>query len=95
MPEATISPEGIKHHECQGLLGILFGHKFCARYDEHKEAGSPSAAVVATTCNAYDSSNDNLEDVLDALGRAYRDSSTTYVHDVCVRCGLIIHRPQK
>ena len=60
---------------CNGLAGLLFGHKYQPRYSTSEPRLGP------LTGNGVDG---------DFFLRAMETSkSKTYVHDVCVRCGAI------
>lgn len=81
-PVESSGPGGIPK-ECHGLWGMLFGHKFEARYDEVITSHAPPIKSMSVFCDA---------EVLAALGRLYNDTRSTYAHDVCVRCGMVINR---
>ncbi len=70
--------------KCAGFFGWLFGHKYQARYDEQTKKGLPPE-----TGNRQISGED-IPGILEAM--CSRESSCTYVHDVCVRCGNVIGR---
>ena len=61
--------------KCNGLAGVLFGHKYQPRYN----TGEPTV----TSAKMSRGDPDNLIDLLDA------SKPSTYVHDVCTRCGAI------
>ena len=64
---------------CQGILGRLFGHKYRPRYDvkERENQKSPTGADL------FWSSSVDVEFNL----KLFVLTDTTYVCDVCVRCG--------
>lgn len=63
---------------CKGLAGLIFGHKYQPRYSK----GAPTAANIKLT--EYDA------EIMELSIRAVEASKpTTYVHDVCARCGAV------
>jgi hypothetical protein len=60
---------------CKGLAGLIFGHKFQPRYDK----GTPAL----TSVKAADGCPDDWVDLVEA------SKPSTYIHDVCTRCGDI------
>lgn len=70
------------NNECSGLMGLWFGHKFEARYDEETTDPKdfPSNVNVPVWVNP-------AEIIL-----ANKDKTTTYVGDICVRCGTTVER---
>lgn len=61
--------------KCNGPAGVLFGHNYQPRYSTGKPA--------LTSVKASDGCVDDLLDLLEA------SKPSTYVHDVCTRCGDI------
>lgn len=64
---------------CKGLAGLIFGHKYQPRYN----VGAPTASGIKLA--EYDA------EILELSIRAIEASKpTTYVHDVCARCGDMV-----
>ena len=84
---------------CCGFAGLLFGHKFIPRYDEHEEYPKDIAQRLETALARLTPKTIPLEgdvDAMDQVRRAFRDignSDSFYIQDVCQRCGLIVERP--
>lgn len=68
---------------CQGILGRIFGHKYRPRYDVKERERPRSYPIVSYTGPAG-----SLRDIL-----VLEDS--TYICDVCLRCGDRIEREVK
>lgn len=62
-------------NECNGLTGLIFGHKYQPRYNK----GTPTMTKVQLMD----------QDVAGAIRAIEASKPTTYVHDVCARCGDI------
>lgn len=84
MPDPT--PE---EDACVGVMGVIFGHNYQSRYDVREEKTPPARPLPDVDTNAP---SDAVEFVK-ALGGTSKDSR--YVHDVCIRCGRVIKRPQQ
>lgn len=65
---------------CRGLFGRLFGHKYQPRYT----TGTP----VLTNVKSHGGCPDDWIDFIEA------SKSSTYIHDVCVRCGATTDEAQ-
>lgn len=68
--------------KCQGIIGFIFGHKMEAIYDVEKK---PSVI-------SYDLLNDVYPADKVYMAEEFREVKSTYVHHICLRCGLIIKR---
>ena len=69
-------------NKCIGI-GKLLGHKFRARYHtENGQATTPTTLEVMG-CGAAD---------MAYLVESTKSRKQTYIHDVCVRCGVIINK---
>ncbi len=68
---------------CRGVMGVLFGHKFRARYD--KKIVPPSEAVIKNILSRYSIASSSCA-VIDEI----TNKQTIYRYDVCVRCGMIV-----
>jgi hypothetical protein len=85
-----------KEDKCIGLIGGLFGHKFEGRFDEDVDNNKPQQGDWVVSQIPEDileealMQGENLADIIEAMGGG--KSKTTYIHDVCVRCGKIIKR---
>ncbi len=83
-------------NKCLGIFGWMFGHRFVARWDtEEKLAPSAESVIAAVAPNTnvgrvMDALSDrtNLEGVVEQL----KETKTTYLCDVCVRCGALRQR---
>lgn len=65
---------------CQGILGRLFGHKYRPRYDVKERERGVTFKLPEFTGPAI-----ILSELIEATCKPLTDS--TYVRDVCVRCG--------
>jgi len=61
-------------------MGLIFGHKFRARYDSPQTGIAPPEPIMQSAIIAG-------EDVIARVSEAYAWTSEIYVQDVCVRCG--------
>lgn len=72
-------------NECKGIFGLLFGHRFKARYSTAEKERE----------NDYDLKLSNgmfSTDQRAVMVAAYTPlTETTYEHDVCVRCGAVVN----
>ena len=74
-------------NQCKGIIGFLFGHKFEERCDEENGTGKwPFSDTMLSNQQLVFSS-----DVSNVI-MATASSKSTYVKDVCVRCGKVIVR---
>ena len=71
--------------DCTGLMGMIWGHKFKARYDQDTK-GVPNAKIDNHVLIALGAEDCAL--VLEKL----QDIKQIYVHDICTRCGATIKR---
>ena len=79
--------------KCKGLWGALFGHKFVARYDKDNSVGREgewSSFDIPREILDAALVTEALSDILQAAQAEHTKS--TYIHDVCVRCGKVVHR---
>jgi hypothetical protein len=81
-------------NKCKGLFGWLFGHKFEARYDENNDETEPGNFTVQQVPEnvLYLAVEDGelLSDILKSMKA--NSSKSTYIHDICVRCGKVINK---
>jgi len=80
---------------CRGLMGRLYGHQFESRYDtdDKTDAGQkPSEQSMYQMSATALATGQGLAEMI-AAGSG-RTSKSTYVHDVCVRCGKVIQREE-
>jgi hypothetical protein len=68
-------------NKCNGLMGLLFGHKFEGRYNEEESEGTMPVSEY------FVFSND-----IDKVINATKSRKLTYVHDVCKRCGQVVEK---
>jgi len=83
------------HIPCKGVFGQLFGHKLSPRFDTKSKPNPNLAEVIKEITDCYSRTNSyfDLSDTLGmALGEMTGEVETTYVHDICPRCGTIIKR---
>ena len=82
---------------CQGLFGLIFGHKFQPRYnmasvDSNVHHTPPTAADLERVMDAALRGGET--EALDSYERMLRNGNDVtekqYVCDVCVRCGDVI-----
>jgi hypothetical protein len=73
-------------NECMGLLGDWLGHKYQPRYDTNHLP--PKSVDCKGLERKYAFSSYDLERIIGAN----TDKTSTYVHDVCVRCGDVRKR---
>jgi hypothetical protein len=66
--------------KCQGLIGLLQGHKFEPRYS----AGSPTCVPNGTVWG---------ESVRHTIAIIEASKPKTYCYDICVRCGTKVQVP--
>lgn len=72
---------------CQGLMGRLFGHKFVQRMHTTEETAGKWPFTEGTIESQIAATNvAGMSDLVQATSAR----KTTYVHDICVRCGKII-----
>ena len=86
---------------CQGVTGLLFGHKFKARYSTHSIPHfAPNAVELAKRTDLAqliaESQENAVGEELEVLTELCSNGSIdeemkTYHGDVCVRCGLVIN----
>jgi hypothetical protein len=90
---------------CQGVSGLLFGHKFKARYSTHSTPHfAPNAVELAKRTDLpqiIEQSQDRVDsgeefDVLAELcsNESIDEEIKTYHGDVCTRCGLVVNQPK-
>ena len=72
-------------HACQGLMGLIFGHKFQPRYSETK--GQFSGKISRAPWSG------DSADEIGRLAESMCERQQTYIHDVCRRCGTVIAKP--
>jgi len=70
----------MKESSCKGIFGTMFGHKFRARYSTTKSASKPGSV---------DGSNFIMSTDMPQIIESTREVTSTYEHDVCVRCGEV------
>lgn len=70
-------------HNCTGLAGRLFGHKFVPRFDTKSGFGQRLPDHIVLALGGLSAAN---------LIEAEKDSESTYVYDICVRCGTVVRR---
>ena len=78
---------------CKGIMGWLFGHKFEPRFDESNNdtpAGQWVSQQIPEAILKQAIESEDLADIVEAM--SVNSEKTTYVHDVCVRCGKVIYR---
>lgn len=68
--------------ECVGVLGRWLGHKYEPRFDETKSRNGGFSNIK------YKGDGTGFESVFPV-------DRTTYVHDVCTRCGDVIGRGEQ
>jgi hypothetical protein len=73
-------------NKCKGIFGLLFGHKFEGRYNTEEgegkwplKEGSIESQITSTNPSA-------VSEIIESS----RNQKTTYIKDVCVRCGEVI-----
>ena len=73
--------------KCNGLVGLLFGHKFEARYNSEEgegkwpfKEGSLESQITST--------NQNAANIISCT----KNNRQTYIQDVCKRCGMVIEK---
>ena len=89
--------------ECIGIFGRLFGHKFRPRQDTESKLSSSLdpvlggmmeqkavASMVGQILSKFTSSDESMEDIIGA----FKEEKSTYVGDVCQRCGAVLRREQ-
>lgn len=86
-----------EENDCKGITGWLFGHKFEARYDSNDNQTTPgnftTQQVPEDILSQAIEDGECLSDILEAM--AVNSKKSTYVHDVCVRCGKVVIRQGK
>jgi len=92
--------------KCCGIFGRIFGHKFEARYDtnDSSQPSVPNSEAPKFLKEALDAYYERAvymdDDQISCITSGFSDMETdggnseskTYVHDVCVRCGLIVKK---
>lgn len=87
----------MNENKCKGIWGLLFGHKFRGRWHEEDNTAESVAIQAKTSINYYISStayipdsDGNIENILNGF-RNMNNTKSTYVHDICLRCGKIVN----
>ena len=90
---------------CCGIFGLLFGHKYKARYDTHEVphyppgseeiAKRPDLREIIIAAKDDISEDCEIVNAVDCVVRVNAETETlsTYKGDVCVRCGNVINKP--
>lgn len=75
-------------NKCNGLVGLLFGHKFETRYDE--EVGEGKWPFQEGTIESQLTSTDTryISEIVDST----RSHKETYIRDICKRCGTTVEK---
>ena len=74
-------PKQLPQNECKGILGKLLGHKFTHIYNETVEMPRISDILAKEMKNlSY-----NFD----------YDTTKTYIHSICERCGLTINKKEE
>ena len=79
----------MKNNECVGFFGKMFGHKFRARYNKKTEPGTSIENWLGST-KLFAFPIDINKAVVDL-----QKKETTYIGEVCERCGKIINKEDK
>jgi hypothetical protein len=82
--------------KCHGIFGRIFGHKFQPRFSEtdttpdiaFKEACEAIQMYIKETSYIDE---DEISEIMNGF-RVMNSMTTTYVHDVCIRCGRTIQK---
>ena len=74
--------------ECAGISGSIFGHNFQPRYDITTNTEKVSSEIISALTERTWDYDSELVDAIEAL----KSSSSTYIGDVCTRCGTVLER---
>jgi len=74
--------------KCRGIWGRIFGHKFVARYDRVENGPDTKTVIELLHRGNMTIVLENDLELVNLL-RSYKD---TYVHDICVRCGVVVEK---
>lgn len=81
---------------CCGLFGIIFGHKFRPRFNHTDMTPEISFKEASEAIQTYFKETDYRDEaeISQIMGgfRVMNSETSTYVHDVCVRCGKTIQK---
>lgn len=81
---------------CCGLMGAIFGHKFQPRFDQHQDYPPETMEAMKSAIDKAIAGFPMSEmGSVQTLGEVYQGMDTNfsrYVHDICVRCGLVVRR---
>jgi hypothetical protein len=82
---------------CKGIFGFLFGHKYKARYTENDSTPVEVSRNLKEALDNYlrVASSDGYiaivhDDAIEKITESFQNLNnvkTTYINDVCVRCG--------
>ena len=91
--QKAVKNKGGKMNGCKGIVGFLFGHKFKARQDSREGEGKwPFQAESFESKTAAARLGDYGQNSISSIVKATKETSVTYVRDVCARCGTTIER---
>ncbi len=87
-----------EQNKCLGIFGSWFGHRFKARFDTDEQLAGCAEAILAAALQKSNlgqvvgmfTGDEQLQDILGEL----KEKKSTYVCDVCVRCGAVRGRDQ-
>jgi hypothetical protein len=81
---------------CCGLAGMVFGHKFQPRFDQHQDYPDNTVEAMRSSLDKAIAGFPMSEmGSMERIAEAYQNMDTNfsrYVHDICVRCGLVVRR---
>jgi hypothetical protein len=80
--------------KCNGLWGWLFGHKFQARFNEEEGEGRWPFKVFNIERSMYGTPDPHNID-MSSIINSTKSRKSTYVFDICERCGEIIRRNEE
>ena len=83
-------------NRCIGIFGQWFGHRFRPRWDTEERIAGCAEAILSTAPQKTNlgqvvgalTGNERMQDILEQL----REERSTYVCDICVRCGAVRQR---
>ena len=85
-----------EQNKCLGMFGAFFGHRFIPRYDTEEKLAECAEAVLSSAPQKTNvglvvgalTGSEGLQNILEEL----KENKTTYVCDVCARCGATRQR---
>ena len=75
-------------NQCYGIWGKIFGHKYIPRYSTKRTTDKIPIYKFDATGSVLSTHFDSIRGIIET----YAETTKTYTHSICIKCGDIIER---